>query len=506
VWFRNATTVSDYTRWALPAILTGRRPTPELAPSARDHPESLFALVSRTHRVHALESVTALCPDDVCGADKPALKASAAQFASDLAILYQHVALTEDLTRHLPDPAEAVAGFGSNLRSPAQGRRDHSTTPTIESRMALVDAFLADIERGETARPGLFLLHSMLSHSPSWLLPSGQIDGTRANEVPLRLPVALPNRKPGLWPNDEWAVAQAYQRYLLQVGFVDTLLGRIVDRMKKAGVYDRSLLIVVSDHGTAFRPRMPRRHFTEETAAEIMRIPLFVKLPAGSPRRIPGTVDIDGLHVSDRNVETIDLVPTIAAVLGVELPWHVDGSSLVDEPVRDRGEKVIFHDSARRRQGYGAAGPDVLPAVQRTRAVFGGAENPYRVPRPSSFAGIVGRAPEDVGIAGAGCAVTIDYLSDFSRVTPDAPVVPFEMHGTFEGDRPRESLPFVAVSVNGTIRAVTRSWRSAPTEWLATPPFDAWRKGRNGVEVFTVEGGAERPTLRRCTVREGLTH
>jgi hypothetical protein len=51
VWFRNATTVSDYTRWALPAIVTGMRPLPEAAPSARDHPRSIFSLLAWTHEV-----------------------------------------------------------------------------------------------------------------------------------------------------------------------------------------------------------------------------------------------------------------------------------------------------------------------------------------------------------------------------------------------------------------------------------------------------------------------
>jgi hypothetical protein len=51
VWFRNATTVSDYPRWAVPAILTGRRARPDAVPTAAEHPGTLFSFVrwGKTH-------------------------------------------------------------------------------------------------------------------------------------------------------------------------------------------------------------------------------------------------------------------------------------------------------------------------------------------------------------------------------------------------------------------------------------------------------------------------
>ena len=73
---------------------------------------------------------------------------------------------------------------------------------------------------------------------------------------------------------------KAHQRQMLQLGYVDAVIGRVIARLKAAGMYDRSLVIVLSDHGIAFRSGSPRRDFTEETAAQIMRIPLILKLPA----------------------------------------------------------------------------------------------------------------------------------------------------------------------------------------------------------------------------------
>ena len=49
-WYRNATTVADYTERAVPALLTGDRPTTAALPIASDHPESLFTLLGGNYR------------------------------------------------------------------------------------------------------------------------------------------------------------------------------------------------------------------------------------------------------------------------------------------------------------------------------------------------------------------------------------------------------------------------------------------------------------------------
>ncbi len=62
VWFRNATAVSDYTRWALPSIVTGRYPAARSTPTPRDHPNTVFSLVGRSHRLEVSEAVTIAVP------------------------------------------------------------------------------------------------------------------------------------------------------------------------------------------------------------------------------------------------------------------------------------------------------------------------------------------------------------------------------------------------------------------------------------------------------------
>lgn len=59
----------------------------------------------------------------------------------------------------------------------------------------------------------------------------------------------------------------------------------------------------------SFRPGEYRRAVTPTNAADIMPIPLIIKAPGG-PRGL----------VSDRNVQSIDVLPTIADLLDVDIP------------------------------------------------------------------------------------------------------------------------------------------------------------------------------------------
>ncbi|RQW78100.1 MAG: hypothetical protein EHM14_12860, partial [Methanothrix sp.] len=114
-------------------------------------------------------------------------------------------------------------------------------------------------------------------------------------------------------------VAQYYQRHLMQTEAVDAVIGTYVERLKKAGLYERCLVVVTADHGVSFSPGLPRREFTDETSAEIVRVPLVIKFPAGQPG-VPGTITIAGQMVSDRNAETVDIAPTVLDMLNLSEP------------------------------------------------------------------------------------------------------------------------------------------------------------------------------------------
>jgi len=113
------------------------------------------------------------------------------------------------------------------------------------------------------------------------------------------------------------------QRYDGEVAFVDHHLGRVLDALEKSSFYDRTALIVTSDHGEAFGEHGMIRHGFE-LWEELVRVPLIVRVPGVPPR-----------HLQVRR-SAIDLAPTILDLCGVAAPVategdFLDGTSLVSD-------------------------------------------------------------------------------------------------------------------------------------------------------------------------------
>ena len=329
IWFRNATTVADFTRWAVPAILTGKYPEPELLPNADHHPNNLFTLLGPTHRMEVLESLTRLCPRDICPPPAEPLETRLDALARDLSVIYLHIVSPTDLRAHLPSVTEDWAGFLASQTTRRRRERRASAAPSDNYQIALT---FAEWISKDDQQPTFYFLHTLLPHSPWQWLPSGQRNATRT---------PVPADREWSWGDDEWAVTQDDQRHLLQIGLVDTVLGRIIGRLEAAGLYDRATIVVTADHGVAFLPGTHRRNFSEQSAADIMRVPLLVKAPSTISPPTPDII-VGGQRISDRNVETIDIAPTIAKAVGLALPWKADGQSLLDATVPPPASKKIL--------------------------------------------------------------------------------------------------------------------------------------------------------------------
>lgn len=471
-WFRNATTVSDFTTWALPAILTGQYPDGTRNPTAADYPDNLFALLGQTHRTRIVEGGTHLCPPSVCVRPGVPWRERVRGFTSDLRIVSLHILLTDDLRTGLPPMTGDWANFDPRGWRRERRLRRAAAQARGPDRQQIVRRFIAELS-ADGEQPAFYYLHSLLTHWPHRFLPGGQRNATAA---------ALPGEADMGWTDDAWAVAQHQQRHLLNLRLFDALLGRLIDRLRRIGMYEGALIILTSDHGTAFQAGGLRRGFSDAIAAEIMRVPLIVKLPSSLPWKG------DEQSAAWRNVETVDIAPTIADVLGIDLPWRTDGSSLLDPSVPPRPVKRILVDSGRRTVIYPPEGPDIGDVLRRNTALFGGAENPYRTPRPARFGDLVGRAVADVRAESSPVTVKLAHAERFADVNPEAAAVPFDVAGTLS---PAPTPPaYVAVAVNGSIQAVTQTWAAQPDGFMATPPLDAWRRGHNAVDIFLVEGGS----------------
>jgi len=136
--------------------------------------------------------------------------------------------------------------------------------------------------------------------------------------------------------------ASSRQRYDGEVAFVDYQVGRVLDALEKSLVYDRTAVIVTSDHGEAFGEHGMIRHGFE-LWEELVRVPLIVRVPGVPPR-----------HIQTRR-SAIDLVPTILDLCGVAEPKlgsedFLSGSSLVPDLFSPAGAlppaRPVFIDMA----------------------------------------------------------------------------------------------------------------------------------------------------------------
>jgi arylsulfatase A-like enzyme len=177
-------------------------------------------------------------------------------------------------------------------------------------RGAVFEAFIEKIRPAE--KPDVFFIHSMLPHSPWLFQPNGREAvvksrlrhfGLRPQDDPLRTYAHE-------WYPDSFAVNQALQKALLQFQYVDVLLGKLLDSLNSQGLFDDTLLILASDHGSSFIPGHSYRSVNDTTMSNIASVPLFIKFPGQKA----GTID-------DLPASLMDILPTVIDVLDLNPDW-----------------------------------------------------------------------------------------------------------------------------------------------------------------------------------------
>ena len=162
------------------------------------------------------------------------------------------------------------------------------------------------------------------------------------------------------WSGNEWLVAQGYQRHLLALGAADAKLGALIDHLEQLDMFDDSIVLVTADHGYSFEAGSRNRGHEGTVWGDTLAVPLILKLPHQR----------EGV-VSDDNVEAIDIVPTIADVLGIDLPWAVDGRSMLDASTSKRDRKTAFYDIKIEQLVKNASDAVKYAGLRRKLAIFG---------------------------------------------------------------------------------------------------------------------------------------
>jgi arylsulfatase A-like enzyme len=98
----------------------------------------------------------------------------------------------------------------------------------------------------------------------------------------------------------------------------DALVGTLLDHVAEAGVLDRTLIVLASDHGEAFGERGYEGH-ARNVYAEVTEVPFVLAFPF---RLEPGLV-------IDARTENVDIWPTVLDLLGLPPLDGADGHSLL---------------------------------------------------------------------------------------------------------------------------------------------------------------------------------
>ena len=467
-WFPNATTVADFTGRAVPSMLTGGDPGVDVLPTAASQPDNVFTLLAGSYDMDVHEDVTRLCPAELCAPQSAeSFPERMESLASDLSVVSAHVLLPDAYRDRIPPVDQTFGDFAAgDLDAPSQ--LEAELKPALEGgrpagRTAEVREFIAGIGPEPAT---LHFLHVQIPHLPWQYLQDGT--GYPSGDPPLQAFAG----EHGTWTTQRWLVEHSWQRHLLQAGYADRLVGDLIARLRRLGIFDRALVVVAADHGIAFVPGVERREVQPETVDQIAGVPLFVKAPG--QRR--GEVD-------DRPARTVDVLPTIADVLGVELPFEVDGETLTGQAgdaeaqvsVADRSggeESLSFDDYLARR----------AEVVAEKIALFGtgGWRDLYRFGPHSELIGQP--AP-----SGSDAEFTLADAGLYEDVDPRSLALPALVRGEVGGEVGAGEP--IGVAVNGTIAAVGRTYEIAGGTYVSViVPPSSFRGGANEIRVIRLSG------------------
>ena len=376
-WYRNNTTVSSFTLDAIPTLVTGRYPATN-EEEGRKAEENLFTLLGGSYDMYVREQITRLCPDEACPQPQPGGLG--------------------------PLLGEAVGMWKGGV---VKGENDTDFhLPGLLAGRVYDDAeeWVDSVVLRPGGRPDLVFDHVLLPHEP-WRTTD---DGTYYDGG---------NPPTGYFVNTwtPWGIEVGRQRHILQLQAADRLLGQHLDAFRDAGMYDDALIVVTADHGASFLPDQPSRGVTAENFPSIMWTPLIVKAPG-----------VAGPRIDDSDVRSVDVVPTMADLLGIELPWSVDGEVIGTADRDGRTKPLDDHkrNDLRSEDGAELIEVEVGDAFERVMAADPVPwTGPDAVWRRTRHGALFGEPVTDVEVGDpAARTILVEALDDLDDISLDDPL------------------------------------------------------------------------------------
>ena len=143
--------------------------------------------------------------------------------------------------------------------------------------------------------------------------------------------------------SSEWLTERQLERlralYAGEVTMTDRWLGRFLEKMETLGLFQNTLLLLLSDHGIAHGEHGILGKPPMALWPELTDVPFFVRYPGGERAG----------ETSDYYASTHDVAPTILGSLGIEPPRPMDGQDLSvlldgEQPEERRHFTLGYHD------------------------------------------------------------------------------------------------------------------------------------------------------------------
>lgn len=229
-----------------------------------------------------------------------------------------------------------------------QGFQEYMVFPSRAGESPAPPPRLADLAsrwlRGHP-KDGFFLwVHFYDPHTP-WEPPPGYLKGmepppgmgprlTAAEHLGIRLGERVPSAAEREWMR---------RLYEAEVRWVDDAVGSLMAELKRSGMYDGTLVVLLSDHGEEFWEHGSVGH-GHTLYEELLHVPFLVKLPGSAPR----TVDVP--------VSTASVAATLLDLAGKPLPSgypaarslvpFLRGGTLPAEPLLSTGLQRVEEQEA----------------------------------------------------------------------------------------------------------------------------------------------------------------
>ncbi len=226
---------------------------------------------------------------------------------------------------------------------------DYSGPPAMDWLKANKDAHFFMFFHGYDAHGQ----HDLTGIDPRVAIPEykGALDGGIEEQAKLREKGLAEIKKPGdppklegLSPEDIAFLTKVYDEKVKQA---DGRLGQYLATVKELGLLDKSIIVIVGDHGEEFMEHGYLDHGATLCEHQL-HVPMIIRFPKGDGAR----------QVSDA-VRTIDVFPTVFDALGVTAPDGINGKSLIpllqgekmDLPIYSESDYRLFVHLRSTRQG-----------------------------------------------------------------------------------------------------------------------------------------------------------